>query len=246
MLAGSNVFIGTNDIDTANDILRGLSNPRTARATLEESYYTRGTIGHDISRRYAGKLSARVFSEAGQKQWVEGGTPEDSASRRSAVESASLVRRGGAQRLDATDRTAVQAAFAGTGQVHVVVGSKAQEGRHAEERLMDVLETADYKGTVTVAGKMRPCTTCAGRMDHVRSKGYGVSSSRRHGRIWKTPYDAQADAERAATLKLLDGVTYETAGLGSHYGTQSSSEGQSDASAKKRTKAPAKSEPKKK
>lgn len=206
MRAGSNVFIGSNEDDTAHTIHRTLSyTGSTRKALVEKSYFaTKKSAGGRITSRHADKLESRMFDDKAQKKWVKAGKGADAASRTRAAYSAKLLRDVEPEFLDMTDKAAVKQAFKSTGKVYIVHSSyaTAQEGRHVEEKFMDMLETSGHKTRTVIGGKMRPCLTCSGRMSHTKSEGHDVDYGNEPGKIWKMRYEAQPKAVRKKTAAL--------------------------------------------
>lgn len=72
------------------------------------------------------------------------------------------------------------------GQIYLVYGKNADEGRHAEEKLMDLVEhIGDEHKHFTVGGKKRPCISCFGRMLYTKQvKGFDITHGENPGRLW--------------------------------------------------------------
>lgn len=82
-------------------------------------------------------------------------------------------------------------ALNGGGMTFVVFG---QEARHAEVKLVKVLENAGWKDEATIQGKKRPCYTCAAYMRHRKGEGYEIQFSDHPGKVWKDEYErSEAD-----------------------------------------------------
>jgi hypothetical protein len=227
MRAGSNVFIGSNEDDTALTIHKTLSYTDTTRkALVDKSYFaTRKSAGGRITSRHASKLESRMFDEGRQKKWVKGGKGADAASRTSAAYSATLLRTVEPEYLDMTDKKAVKSAFKSQGKVFVVHSDRTQEGRHVEEKFMDLLETSGHKTRTVIGGKMRPCLTCSGRMSHTKSEGHDVDFGSEPGKIWKGRYEAQPKDVRKSTAKLAQTKHTFKSSAGFGYEAESDSDG---------------------
>jgi hypothetical protein len=96
-------------------------------------------------------------------------------------------------------------ALAMPGRIYVVFG---QDKRHAEVKLVKVLELAHYKGPAFVQGKKRPCYTCAAYMRLRKNQGYGLVFSDNPGKLWKDEYerserDVQEEVKRSLASKVL-------------------------------------------
>lgn len=206
MRAGTNVFIGSNEDDTARTIHRTLAyTDRTRKALVDRSYFaTKKSAGGRITHRHADKLESRMFDDKVQKKWVKAGKGADAVSRARAVYTANLLRKVEPEFLDMTDRQAVKQAFKETGKVYVVHSGydREQEGRHVEEKFMDMLQISGHKKRTVIGGKMRPCLTCSGRMSHAKAEGYDVDFGKEPGKIWKMRYEAQPKEVRRKTAAL--------------------------------------------
>lgn len=136
------------------------------------------------------------------------------------------------QKLDADDKEKAKEAFNTSGQLYVVYQSKAGEcqTRHIEEKFMDILEHADHKKQAFVAGKMRPCGTCFGRMKLMNlNKGFNVVHGENPGYIWEGRFKEQpAELQTFTMQEYLSRGTYESETGGSGYATDSDSEGEDE------------------
>jgi hypothetical protein len=92
-------------------------------------------------------------------------------------------------------------AFAGSGKIFLLYAGN--DGRHAEEKLMDLLELAKHNGVVLIAGKKRPCKTCLGRLRYMVSEGFKVTHSQCPGFIWKERYEAQPEEVKKFSLDVI-------------------------------------------
>jgi len=103
----------------------------------------------------------------------------------------------------------VRQAFAGSGKIFLLYAG--DDGRHAEEKLMDLLELAKHPGVVLIAGKKRPCKTCLGRLRYMVSEGFKVTHSQYPGFIWKERYEAQPEEVKKFSLGVInEGNSYIT------------------------------------
>ncbi|MDE2154557.1 MAG: hypothetical protein KGJ32_01485 [Xanthomonadaceae bacterium] len=204
MYAGGNIFIGSNRDHTAESIGKALKYQDLTRRVLSEKAYFASTksTGGRITSRHAHKLASRMFDDSGQDKWVKAGKAADKVSRQGAALMARMVRDIEPDYLDPGDKKSVQHAFGSTGGVYILHSGFRQEGRHVEEKFMDMLGLAGHKGRTIVGGKMRPCLTCSGRMQHMNDQGHDVAFGQEPGKVWKGRYEDQPHEVRKVTASL--------------------------------------------
>lgn len=220
MSAGGNLYIGANDTEHSRLILDVLSCGDRSSDVLQ---YTAGGKGILAKRttRFAKKLR-RLETTSYDSIDVE------------RVESKLLVEMiltCTPILLDASNSLECMASFASSGNLYVVWYSKSGRCDHIEEKLMDVLERATHKEGAVVAGKMRPCATCFGRMSYMNKLGYSVEHGLNPGFLWLGRLQEQDQLVRKHTLEKYKktGSHVSTVG-GSGYATESDSEGEDDIS----------------
>ncbi|HVK95632.1 MAG TPA: hypothetical protein VM571_12995 [Noviherbaspirillum sp.] len=227
MYAKGNVFIGTNLDVTAESVSKILASRKMTRSTLVDDKFFKSAKSHGgrITARHGKKLGSRMFDDDKQKKWNKGPVV-DLASRKRATNILNLVRDIEPEFLDPSDKKSVQTAFSGPGSVYILHSGGKQNGRHVEEKFMDILGHANHTDKTYVGGKMRPCLTCSGRMTHTESQGHDVDFSQNPGKIWKQRYDNQPADVRAETAKLAKNKRTFISKGGSGYGSESDSDGE--------------------
>lgn len=79
-----------------------------------------------------------------------------------------------------------------------------QDKRHAEVKLVKVLEAADYKGAAVVQGKKRPCYTCAAYMRLRKQEGYSLVFSDFPGKLWQDEFNRSEGDVQQEVIKSLE------------------------------------------
>jgi hypothetical protein len=124
--------------------------------------------------------------------------------------------------LDSEAADTARSALATSGRVYVVTG---QDKRHAEVKLVKVLEIAGYKKGAVVQGKKRPCYSCASYMRLRKSQGYGLVFSDNPGKLWKDEFDRSETEVKAEILEALERNTFSCkTDIGEQYRSDSESE----------------------
>lgn len=226
MYSGGNLFIGTNRNVTARTIYKTLSYRESTReALVEKSYFsTSKSIGGRIEKRHTRKLEERVFDKSARQSWrsAPGLSKGEIQSRKRTGELARMVRRVEPEILDLGSSKGIRDAFSGTGGVYILHGG--EEGRHVEEKFMDVLETAGHQGRSIVAGKMRPCLTCSGRMEHMKHSGHDIQFNPHPGKVWISRFEDQPGKVRSHTIRLAQTKHTYRSSTGWGYGSDSDSD----------------------
>jgi hypothetical protein len=203
MYAAGNVFIGTNADAEAEKILQIASMQTVLEDTTGGQYSKSGKVTRRHSRKF--------------KKWYTGARSFSGAS-----DIFNIIKAGGLTKLKLWVKSDVTNAFTQTGKTFVVVAG--QDGRHAEEKLMDLLAKAGHTGTAIVAGKKRPCGTCLGRMTYMKNNGYDVRFNPRPGLIWKERLEDQPDEVQKVSLSELQSRQQYRSEIGQGYGSESDSD----------------------
>ena len=230
MYAGGNIFIGSNRDHTAESIHKTLMyTGSTRRALVEKAYFASAkSTGGRITTRHAHKLASRMFDDKSQSKWVKsGGDAADKASRTAMALMARMVRDIEPSTLDPGSTKGVKEAFGSTGGVYILHSGFRQEGKHVEEKFMDMLAVAGHKGRTIIGGKMRPCLTCSGRMQHMKDQGHDVAFGQEPGKVWKGRYEAQPHDVRKVTASLAASKFTYKSGAGWSYDAESDSDSDS-------------------
>jgi len=200
---------------------------RTRQVLAEKSYFASAkSIGGRITERHGRKLGKRMFDDKAQAKWVKSGKGNDQVSRKAAAALARMVRDVEPSYIDPTDAKSVNTAFGSKGNVYILHSQFKQEGRHVEEKFMDMLATSGHTGRTIVGGKMRPCLTCSGRMQHMNDQGHDVAFGQEPGKVWKGRYDAQPSEVRKVTAGLAKNKFTFKSTAGWSFGPESDSEGE--------------------
>jgi hypothetical protein len=114
-------------------------------------------------------------------------------------------------------------------RLFVVSHSTSGKCDHVEEKFMDVLERAKHKDCAVVAGKMRPCATCFGRMSWMNTLGYSVEHGQHPGFLWFGRLEEQEQKIRDFTLAKYKVAGSHKTKTGSYfYGSDSDSDGEDE------------------
>jgi hypothetical protein len=202
MYAGGNLFVATNADAEAVSIL-GIGNMQDALTSTTGG--PRSTKGR-ITRKLAWKFG-RWYSE--------------DRSLSGAGEIFHLIKASQLKQLN-LGKNEARKAFQSSGNTYVIIAN--QDGRHAEEKLMDLLELADYRARAVVAGKKRPCGTCLGRMQQMKENGFDVIFGQRPGLIWKESFQRQPLEVRQVTLRELKARSQYVSDIGQGYASESDSD----------------------
>jgi len=79
-----------------------------------------------------------------------------------------------------------------------------QDKRHAEVKLVKVLEAAGYKGQAVVQGKKRPCYTCAAYMRLRKKAGYALVFSDFPGKLWQDEFNRSEGDVQQEVIRALE------------------------------------------
>ncbi len=205
MVVNGNLFVAANDDDDIqaiydelkSDLAKNLKTTLTKTWTSDPSgaywVHTR-TTKKKATARFAKKFTG-LYEGTRQNKLQTGHEAVDPAVIWGVIQNANI------ERLKAWREQDVRQAIGGSGKIFLVFAGN--RGRHAEEKLMDLLESADHKGVVLIAGKKRPCKTCLGRLEYMTNQGYRVTHSKQPGFIWKERYEAQPEEVKQFTFKVI-------------------------------------------
>lgn len=113
------------------------------------------------------------------------------------------------------------------GYTWVVTG---QDKRHAEVKLVKVLEAAGYKSGATIQGKKRPCYSCAAYMRLRKKEGYKLVFSDFPGKLWQDEYNrSEKDVQEEVVRALKEGTLAHKTEYGEEWRSDSSSSEDEDA-----------------
>ena len=79
-----------------------------------------------------------------------------------------------------------------------------QDKRHAEVKLVKVLEAAGYRGQAVVQGKKRPCYTCASYMRLRKKAGYALVFSDVPGKLWQDEFNRSEPDVKEEVIRALE------------------------------------------
>lgn len=223
--ANNNLFVAANNNAALEVIWNVLANKKRLKTVLTSKSFggKRSTKGI-ITLRHQRKLKKRIFGSMQTRQsWMEEEEDEEDA-RQTSLKIGDIVRTTDPQDLSFDNTFDLHAAVNGYDGLYVLFGKLSEEGRHAEEKLMDLLQLTQYKQQVIVAGKMRPCGTCSGRMSFMNTAGYNVVYNPRAGAVWKDRFLKQSAAIQAHTIRIVrTGKTHETE-INDSYNSESDSD----------------------
>jgi len=230
MHTGGHVFIATNRNATAESIAAILNEEEAKKkAFTGDTFGGKTTTGGKITRRHGSKLGARMYGSASeQEEWVAAAAAQNQPSRQQAINIARRMKDGDVEQLSLRElrenpELAREKMAASPGKVYVLIDG--EDNRHAEEKLMDALEQSGHKEQAVVAGKMRPCVTCSGRMAHTQAKGHDVVSNPRPGNIWLGQMAKQPDGVQSSTGQVIETKTsHASKTVGKSYGSESDTE----------------------
>jgi hypothetical protein len=218
MYAGGNVYVGANAREHSRLIFKVLSCESTAREVLR---YTAGgkSMLAERTERFAKKLRRLRKTEYDVIE-IERFEPKKIME---------ILLKSVPTWLDsATDYECLDS-FGTTGNLYVVYYSREGRCNHVEEKFMDVLSRAGHKDGAVVAGKMRPCATCFGRMRFMNQLGFSVEHSQHPGFLWLGRLLEQKPKIQKLTLEKYKKVgSHITEYGGGGYGSESDSSGESD------------------
>jgi hypothetical protein len=218
MYAGGNLYIGANAREDSDLIFDVLSCGARSRAVLR---YTTGGKGLLAKRtvRFAKKLK-RINNTSFESIQLE---------RLDSKLIVEILLTSMPTLLDAANAMSCITSFASTGNLYVVYYSVDGRCNHVEEKFMDILENALHKDGAVVAGKMRPCGTCFGRMSYMNMHGYNVEHGKNPGFLWLGRLLEQESEVQKLTLEKYEELgSHITEEGGDGYGSESDSDGESD------------------
>ncbi len=205
MYAKGNLFIATNADAEALKLLK-LLNLKSALQMYGGKYSKMGKVSLRHSEKLKGLISgSRKYSETK-------GIAKILAEANDTLSAFQITLK----------KKSIDTAFAGTGKIYVLLGE--EDGRHAEEKLMDLLELSGSKENVVLAGKKRPCGTCLGRIENVRSKGYSITAGANPGLVWKQRFEAQSSEVQRSTVDVVKSKDQFVSEIGQGYASESDSE----------------------
>lgn len=205
MAAGGNLFVAANADAEIRSIYNKLKDDlaNNLKAALTKEYPSDRSGAYWVhprakkqkaTARFARKF-AKLYDGTREAKLQSGSVAADPVEIWKAIKDAKI------ETLNGTSKRHVINAFAETGMIFLVLSG--DDGRHAEEKLMDLLALAGHYGTVLVSGKKRPCKTCLGRLRYMVSKGYNVEHSQLPGFIWKERYTAQPEDVQKFTMEVI-------------------------------------------
>lgn len=218
MSAGGNLFIGANHAKSSRLIYSVLSCGEQTAAVLR---YTKGGKGKlaILTKRFAKKLERldRIAFEDLRSSYYDAKYTLD------------VLLTAQPRLLNTSDKDACKRAFASFGELYVVYASKPGNCNHVEEKFMNLLANAAHKDGAIVAGKMRPCGTCWGRMRWMNTLGFDVEHGQHPGFLWLERLNEQPPQISKFTLQEYTKVGSHTSSFGgSGYASDSDSEGDDD------------------
>lgn len=213
MAANGNLFVAANDDADIQAIYDELQNDlaKNLKTALTKSW------GSDRSGAYWAKLRStkkksttrfgnkfkKLYDTTRENKLQSGQVAIDPRIIWAVIKDAKVEQLNGGKKSD------VVKALGGSGKIFLLYAG--DDGRHAEEKLMDLLESVDHKGLVLIAGKKRPCKTCLGRLRYMVDQGYQVKHSKYPGFIWKERFEAQPEEVKKFTVEVIkEGKSYVT------------------------------------
>ncbi|QDT41422.1 hypothetical protein Pan241w_14830 [Gimesia alba] len=184
-----NIFISANKNSTLDIVHKLVVKQKGFDEILTTSYATKNSFIGKKSRSDAAKYAGLAKGEDRRERKL------DAAEIHDIVSSANELHHINLELLETTGDQTVLNQIRGEkgGRIYLVYGKTDDKGRHAEEKLMDLVKhVGDTQTHYTVAGKKRPCMSCYGRMLYCsRKEKFNISHGHNPGRLWEGRWKAQ-------------------------------------------------------
>lgn len=221
MYLGGNLYGTANTKAASLNLYNLLSKDGLKKSLLVSSKKSSKTYSYKRSERQRKKLLTRVFSNPKMISSTSSSDQERARKLARTIKENKEV-----YSLSLKDEASIKATFNESGKIYILTEREKDNGRHAEEWLMDVFELQTSKKVAFVRGKKRPCLTCSGRM-HFINKQFGnkVNYNSSSGYAYKGRFIKQPPNVALCTQHLMEvQKCHETVGGGTGYDSDSESD----------------------
>ncbi|NVB37937.1 hypothetical protein G6O69_08825 [Pseudenhygromyxa sp. WMMC2535] len=225
MWANDSLFVGTNKDTPTRALAEVINDPDEIANALGRVWGKSGET-HERTKRSVAKLERLAnFDFSVDVDGFDVDQLADLASYDEAYQIYTMLMTKVAEALDCKNKNAAIKALSPThaGRLYYVLEGN-NRGRHIEEKFIDILEAANFRGPAIIAGVKRPCGTCWIRLNNaVKKSGINVEFSPYPGQIWK----GQAESLKVSKSdldKYVETGTYQSFPGGTDYDSGSDSE----------------------